>query len=78
MYMATNSGGEALCRGWSDAFGGKYPQYAFMAGTTANTVMPGITRTDAVYNNNLPDELIQQLEGELLPSQSITRYVSQV
>ena len=73
MYMATKSAGEALCRAWSDAFGGKYAEYAFMAGTTANAVMPGITRTDGLYNNNLPPELIKEFESEFLTLQSIPR-----
>ena len=44
-----------------------------MAGTTANAVMPGITRTDALYNNNLPEDLIKQFEIEFLDLQSIPR-----
>ena len=71
MYMTTKSALEATVRAWSDAFGGKYAQYEFMKGTTANTVMPGITRTDALYNNNLPAELIQQFESEFTTLQSI-------
>ena len=71
MYMTTKAALEATVRAWSDAFGGKYAQYEFMKGTTANTVMPGITRTDALYNNNLPAELIQQFEGEFTTLQSI-------
>ena len=44
-----------------------------MTGTTANAVMAGITRTDALYNNNLPAELIESFENEFVPSQSIPR-----
>lgn len=73
MYMATKSANEAMCRCWADAFGGKNEQYAFMAGTTANAVMPGLTRTDVLYNNNLPEELIKSFENELIPLQSIPR-----
>lgn len=77
MYMTTKAALEASVRAWSDAFGGKYPQYNFMNGTTANTVMPGITRTDALYNNNLPQELVKAFEDELVTLQSIPR-VAQV
>ena len=73
MYMTTKSALEASVRAWSDAFGGKYEQYEFMRGTTANTVMPGITRTDALYDNDLPGELIEGFEDELVTLQSIPR-----
>ena len=73
MYMATKSAGESLCRAWADAFGGKFSDYAFMAPTTANAVMPGLTRTDAVYNNNIPQHIISSFEQEFVPDQSIPR-----
>lgn len=39
-----------------------------MAGTTANSVMVGLTRTDAVYNNpQVPQELIEIIEAEFIP-----------
>ena len=72
MYMATKSAQESLCRAWSDAFGGKYPeQYGFMAGTTANAVMVGLTRTEAVYSYS--EEIIKKVEEEFVPGQSIPR-----
>lgn len=72
--MATKAAGEALCRAWSDAFGGKYAQYEFMAGTTANTVIPTMTRTEAVYS--LPTEVVKKFEDEFLGVQSIPRIPS--
>ena len=73
MHMATKSAQESLCMAWSDAFGVKYAQYAFMAGTTANSVMPGLTRTDAVYGIGLSEEINKKVEEEFLPDQSIPR-----
>jgi 3-oxoacyl-[acyl-carrier protein] reductase len=73
MYMAVKAANEALCRSWADAFGGKHEKFAFMAGTTANSVSVGLTRTDGVYGIGLPDELIKGIEGEFLPAQSIPR-----
>ena len=67
--MATKSAAESLCRAWADAFGGKYADYAFMAGTTANSVMVGLTRTDAIYS--LPEQLIKSIEEEIVPTQSL-------
>lgn len=71
MYMATKSAGESLCRAWADAFGGKYPEYAFMAGTTANAVLVGITETEAI--TNMPQEFIDSSSNELIGTQSIPR-----
>ncbi len=74
MYMATKAAGEALCRSWSDAFGGKHPQYAFMAGTTANSIMVGLTKTGLVSDEDYPAEVIKAFEDEFVPSQSIPRF----
>jgi 3-oxoacyl-[acyl-carrier protein] reductase len=71
--MASKAAMEAAVRSWADAFGGKNPEFAFMAGTTANTVMVGITRTDAVYNNGIPEDVIKSFENEFVPSQGIPR-----
>lgn len=71
MYMATKSAGESLCRAWSDAFGGKHPDYAFMAGTTANSVLVGMTETEAI--TNMPKHIIDAFSSELVTPQSIPR-----
>lgn len=71
MYMATKSAGESLCRAWADAFGGKHPEYAFMAGTTANSVLVGMTGTEAI--TNMPKDIIDSFSAELVGMQSIPR-----
>lgn len=71
--MATKAANEAMCRSWAQAFGGKNDKFAFMAGTTANTVMAGLTRTDAVYGSGLPDDVVKGFEDEFVPSQAIPR-----
>lgn len=73
MYMTTKSALEASIRAWADAFGGKYPQYGFMKGTTANSLMPGITRTEALYGGGLPEEVVAAFENEFVPAQALPR-----
>ena len=48
MYSATKAAGEAMVRCWADAFGGREEAYSFMAGTTANAVLVGLTATSAM------------------------------
>ncbi|KAJ6090431.1 hypothetical protein N7486_009246 [Penicillium sp. IBT 16267x] len=72
MYAAGKSAGESLCRTWAQAFGGKEERYAFMAGTTANAVMVGLTETEAVVNCG--PEAVQQFQNEFFPTQSIPRF----
>jgi 3-oxoacyl-[acyl-carrier protein] reductase len=43
-----------------------------MAGTTANSILVGLTSTDVV--NNLPDEFIEMIKNEFIPRQDIPRY----
>lgn len=71
--MATKSANEAMCRSWAQAFGGKNENFAFMAGTTANTVMVGLTKTDAVFGSGLSDETVNGFMDEFVPSQAIPR-----
>lgn len=71
MYMATKSAGESLCRAWSNAFGGKHPDYAFMAGTTANSVLVGMTETEAI--TGMPKDIVDKFADEFVTSQSIPR-----
>ncbi|KAH7184650.1 uncharacterized protein B0J16DRAFT_340277 [Fusarium flagelliforme] len=72
MYAATKSAGESLCRTWSQAFGGKDERYAFMAGTTANAVMAGLTETDAVMDCG--PEAVKKFQDEFFPLQSSPKF----
>ncbi|KAF2424846.1 NAD(P)-binding protein [Tothia fuscella] len=69
MYSAGKAAGESLCRSWAQAFGGKEDEFAFMAGTTANSVMVGLTKTDAVMS--CPPDMIEGFKKEFLPLQSM-------
>jgi NAD(P)-dependent dehydrogenase (short-subunit alcohol dehydrogenase family) len=71
--MVSKSANESMCRSWSAAFGGRNEQFAFMAGTTANAVMAGLTRTGAVYDNNIPEDVIKSFEDEFVTPQDIPR-----
>lgn len=43
-----------------------------MAGTTANSVMVGLTSTDAV--NDMPGEFLEGAKNEFIPQQTLPRY----
>lgn len=72
MYASTKSAGESLCRTWSQAFGGKDERYSFMGGTTANAVMAGLTKTDAVMDCG--PEAVKKFQDEFFPLQSSGRF----
>ncbi|WZH46961.1 uncharacterized protein QYS62_008089 [Fusarium acuminatum] len=72
LYAAGKSAGESLCRTWAQAFGGKDERYAFMAGTTANSVTAGLTQTDAVMDCG--PEAVKSFQDEFFPTQSIPRF----
>ncbi|KAK8031658.1 NAD(P)-binding protein [Apiospora arundinis] len=72
MYAAGKSAGESLCRTWAQAFGGKDEKYQFMAGTTANSVLVGLTQTEAVMNCG--PEMVVEFQKEMFPTQSIPRF----
>lgn len=74
LYIATRPAQEGLCRAWADAFGGKYPRYAFMAGTTANAVLVGLKITEAVYNDKIPEAVVKGIENDLVRCQGILRF----
>lgn len=71
MYAVTKSAGECLVRCWAEAFGGKDPEFEFMAGTTANTVMVGLTRTEAISRHG--QEFLDKIMQEYLPLQAVPR-----
>ncbi|KXJ87160.1 hypothetical protein Micbo1qcDRAFT_179405 [Microdochium bolleyi] len=72
MYGSTKSAGESLCRTWAQAFGGKEEAYAFMKGTTANSIAVGLTQTDAIMDCG--PEMVKQFQDENFPIQSIPRF----
>ncbi|CZR57816.1 related to 3-oxoacyl-[acyl-carrier-protein] reductase [Phialocephala subalpina] len=71
MYAAGKSAGESLCRTWSQAFGGREEKFAFMAGTTANSVTVGLTETESVMQ--CPPDALEGFKQEFIPLQSIAR-----
>ena len=71
MYCVTKFAGECLVRCWAEAFCGKDPDFDFMSGTTANTVMAGLTRTDAV--NHHGQDFLDKIMEEILPVQAFPR-----
>lgn len=58
-------------RCWAEAFGGKDPQFNFMAGTTANSLQVGLTNTAAVSRQT--PEALEKIKQEFLPQMSIPR-----
>ena len=71
MYMATKGGAEALARGWAEAFGGKNEEFDFMAGTTANSVVVGLTETDNI--KKLPEDIKTDLVDDFKKQQCLPR-----
>lgn len=48
IYASTKAANEAMTRCYANAFGGTNPAFDFMAGTTANSVLTGLTETGGV------------------------------
>lgn len=71
MYCATKAAGEALIRCWADAFGGKDPELDFMAGTTANSIFTGVTKTEAAARH--PPAVVERMSRESIAIQSLPR-----
>jgi 3-oxoacyl-[acyl-carrier protein] reductase len=71
LYSATKAAGESLVRSWAEAFGGKEAKFDFMAGTTANSVLVGLTKTDAVKRH--PPEVVEKMAAQYIKMQSIPR-----
>lgn len=83
IYSATKAALESLARSWAKALGGTDEAYAFMAGTTANSVSVGVTESDAVKSMMalMPPEIREKLQKEELSKQLIApagqRYFAQ-
>lgn len=71
MYAATKSAMQSIVRSWADAFGGKDPDFAFMAGTTANSVQVGLTKTEAMTRHG--PEALEKYKQEVTPLMSMPR-----
>ncbi|RSL96735.1 hypothetical protein CDV31_013339 [Fusarium ambrosium] len=59
IYASTKAANEAMARSYANAFGGKDAAFDFMAGTTANSVLTGLTETGGVqqYGQQVWQEL---------------------
>lgn len=64
IYSATKAALESLARWWATALGGNDEEYAFMAGTTANSISVGPTESDRVKRIS-PALLDQRMKIEL-------------
>jgi NAD(P)-dependent dehydrogenase (short-subunit alcohol dehydrogenase family) len=71
MYSATKAACESLVRTWAEAFGGKQNEFAFMAGTTANAVQVGLTKTTA-WSSASPNA-VSKYTDIYVPQQSLPR-----
>jgi NAD(P)-dependent dehydrogenase (short-subunit alcohol dehydrogenase family) len=71
MYSASKAACESLVRTWAEAFGGKQKEFAFMAGTTANAVQVGLTKTSAL--SRASSETVARYTDVYVPQQSIPR-----
>ncbi|KAJ3549625.1 hypothetical protein NM208_g414 [Fusarium decemcellulare] len=66
VYASTKAANEAMVRCYANAFGGKNASFDFMAGTTANSVLTGLTETGGVqqYGQQVWEDLQKVLGGE--------------
>lgn len=71
MYATTKAAGEAMARCYANAFGGSNPDFNFMAGTTANSVLTGLTSTSGPQQ--FGEEAFAAFKDYWIPRQSIPR-----
>lgn len=71
MYSAIKSAMESYVRCWADTFGGKDPHFAFRAGTTANSLQVGLTKTEAVTRHG--PEALEKFSEQFFPLMSILK-----
>ncbi|KUJ10904.1 3-oxoacyl-reductase [Mollisia scopiformis] len=67
IYSATKAGLESLVRTWAKVLGGNEHEFAFMAGTTANSVSVGATESEVA--KRLGRERLEERLKEELPKQ---------
>lgn len=71
MYCAIKAAMESYVRCWADAFGGQDPKFDFMAGSTANSLQVGLTKTEALTRHGA--EAVEKIKQEFVPQMSIPR-----
>lgn len=71
IYASTKAANEAMVRCYANAFGGRYSCFDFMAGTTANSVLTGLTETGGVQQYGL--EVWEELKNFWVGKQAIPR-----
>lgn len=71
IYASTKAANEAMARCYANAFGGKNSAFDFMAGTTANSVLTGLTETGGVQQYGT--EEWEKLQAFWLSKQTIPR-----
>lgn len=60
-----------MARTYANAFGGRDDRFAFMSGTTVNSVMTGLTETSGIHA--FGQEVYEALRKEWVPTQCIPR-----
>ncbi|CAH0051906.1 unnamed protein product [Clonostachys solani] len=71
IYASTKAANEAMIRCYANAFGGKNDAFDFMAETTANSVLTGLTETGGVQQYG--PKVWQELQDFWLGKQTIPR-----
>ncbi|KAM0550297.1 hypothetical protein ACHAPJ_008967 [Fusarium lateritium] len=71
IYASTKAANEAMARSYANAFGGKNAAFDFMSGTTANSVLTGLTETGGVQQYG--PKVWQELQDFWLGKQSVPR-----
>lgn len=71
IYAATKAANEAMARAYANAFGGNDPAFAFMAETTVNSVLTGLTNTQGVQQYGL--KVWNDLQHSWISTQAIPR-----
>ena len=74
MYATTKSANEAMARCYASAFGGKFAEFEFMAGTTANSVSTGLTETFG--SQQFGGKAFEEMKEYWIPRQAIPRLAS--
>jgi 3-oxoacyl-[acyl-carrier protein] reductase len=71
IYASTKAANEAMARCYANAFGGRNHAFEFMAGTTANSVLTGLTETGGVQQYGT--EVWEKLQDFWVDKQAISR-----
>ncbi|EEU39288.1 uncharacterized protein NECHADRAFT_94717 [Fusarium vanettenii 77-13-4] len=71
IYASTKAANEAMARTYANAFGGKNAAFDFMAGTTANSVLTGLTETGGAQQYG--QQVWQELQDFWVGKQVIPR-----